>query len=143
VHVSDVMTNGVECTSPEATLQEAAERMKLLDVGALPVCDQDRLVGVLTDRDIILRSVSAGHDPRRDRVRDAMTPQVTHCFADQDVVEIVRLMRDRQVRRLPVLSRDKRLVGIVSLGDLATETGDEQLVGHALEGISEPALPRR
>src|SRR5437773_1925492 len=81
----------------------------------------------LTDRDITVRAVSDGHDPRRDRVRDAMTPQVFYCFEDQEVTEAARLMREKQVRRLPVLNRDKRLAGIVSLGDLAIQTGDEPL----------------
>jgi CBS domain-containing protein len=141
MRVYEVMTKNAECTRPDATLVEAAGRMKTLDVGALPVCDADRLVGVLTDRDITLRSVSAGHDPRTERVRDVMTPGVVYCFDDQDVREAAGLMRERQVRRLPVLNRDKRLVGIVSLGDLATEPDTETLAGHTLEGISEPFQP--
>jgi CBS domain-containing protein len=141
--INEVMTRRAECTRPDATLQEAAERMKALDVGSLPVCDNDRLVGIVTDRDITVRSVSDGHDPRKDRVRDAMTPKVFYCFEDQDITEAAQLMRQQQVRRLPVLNRDKRLAGIVSLGDLAVEAGNEQLVGEALEGISEPSSPVR
>jgi CBS domain-containing protein len=137
------MTRNAECTRPDATLQQAAERMKTLDVGSLPVCDNDRLVGMLTDRDITLRSVSEGHDPRTDRVRDAMTPEVFYRFEHQDVTEAAQLMRENQVRRLPVLNREKRLAGIVSLGDLAVEAGNELLVGEALEGISEPSSPMR
>jgi CBS domain-containing protein len=98
---------------------------------------------MLTDRDIIVRSVSEGHDPRADHVRDAMTPGVCYCYDDQDVTEAAKLMREKQIRRLPVLNRAKRLAGIVSLGDLAVETGNEQLAGEALEGISEPASPKR
>jgi CBS domain-containing protein len=143
MQVSEVMTRNAECTRPDATLQEAAARMKALDIGSLPVCDHDRLVGVLTDRDIVVRSVSEGHDPRQDRVRETMTPEVLYCFEDQDVTEATRLMRDKQVRRLPVLNRNKRLIGIVSLGDLATATGDEQLAGDALRAISEPSSPIR
>lgn len=143
MQVSDVMTRNAECTRPDATLQEAAERMKALDVGSLPVCDNDRLVGVLTDRDITVRSVSDGHDPRTDHVRDVMTPMVFYCFEDQDVTEAAQLMREKQVRRLAVLNRDKRLAGIVSLGDLAVEAGNQLLVGEALEGISEPSSPKR
>jgi CBS domain-containing protein len=112
--------------------------MKELDIGSLPVCDNDRLVGMITDRDIAIRSVSQGHDPHADQAREVMTREVFYCFDDQSVEEAAAQMRDRQIRRLPVLNRDKRLVGIVSLGDLAIETGDDQLVGHALEGISEP-----
>jgi CBS domain-containing protein len=131
----DVMTADVECIPPTATLQEAAMRMQELNVGALPVCDKDRLVGIVTDRDIALRSVARGQDPRQDTVRDVMTPQIIYCFDDQNVEEVAAQMRDHQVRRLPVLNREKRLVGIVSLGDLAVEA-DEQLTGNALRGIS-------
>ena len=131
----EVMTSAVECISPSSTLQEAASKMRELDVGSLPVCDLDRLVGMVTDRDIALRSVSEGQDPHLETVRDIMTPEVIYCFADEDVEEVAALMRDRQVRRLPVLNRDKRLVGIVSLGDLALETTAD-LSGNALRGIS-------
>ncbi|HEY8503403.1 MAG TPA: CBS domain-containing protein [Gemmataceae bacterium] len=143
MQVSDVMTRGVECIPPDATLQEAAALMKELDVGPLPVCDNDRLAGMLTDRDIVLRAVAEGRDPRQTRVRDAMTRDIVYCFEDQDVREAVRLMEERQIRRLAVLDRGKRLVGIVSLGDLAVRAGDDALSGQALEQISEPAMPRR
>jgi CBS domain-containing protein len=136
------MTKGAECTRPDATLHEAAQRMKALDVGVLPVCESDRLVGMLTDRDITVRAVAAGHDPDTHRVREAMSSLVFYCFDDQDVTEVSRLMGEKQVRRVPVLNRDKRLVGIVSLGDLAVETRDEQLIGGTLESISEPAKHR-
>jgi len=142
MRVSEVMTRGVECTRPDATLQEAARRMKDLDVGALPVCHNDRLVGMLTDRDIAVRSVAEGHDPRADRVNDILTPDLVYCFEDQDVNEVAELMRAKQVRRLPVLNRDKRLLGIVALGDLAVRPGHEDLSGHVLEGISEPATAK-
>lgn len=135
------MTRNVEYTSPEAVLQVAALKMKELDVGVLPVCDEGRLVGMITDRDITLRSVSDGRDPRTDRVRDAMTADVIFCFANQDVSVVAELMRDKQVRRLPVLDEDNRLVGILSLGDLAQQGGNEQLSGRVLEGISEPISP--
>ena len=143
MQVNEVMTRNAECTRPEATLQEAAERMRALDVGALPVCDNDRLVGVVTDRDITIRCVADGHDPRTDHVSDAMTPEVFYCFDDNDVTDAAELMRDKQVRRLPVLNHDKKMVGIVALGDLAVENGNEQLAGHALEGISTPSSPVR
>jgi len=144
MRVNEVMTKGAECVRPDATLREAAGRMRDLDCGALPVCgDDDRLAGILTDRDITIRSVAAGHDPGKDRVRDVMTPGLVYCFDDQDAKEAAKIMQDRQIRRLPVLNRDKRLVGIVSLGDLAVQTGDEKTVGSTLEGISEPGEPRR
>jgi CBS domain-containing protein len=140
--ISDVMTKGAECTRPDATVQEVATRMRNLDVGSLPVCDSDRVIGVITDRDITVRSVSEGHDPRSDRVKNIMTPQLVYCFEDQDTTEAARLMRVKQVRRLPVMNRNKRLVGIVTLGDLAVETGDDKLAGSTLEAISE-AQPNR
>jgi len=112
--------------------------MKDLDVGPLPVCEGDRLVGMVTDRDITVRAVAEGCDSRTTTVRDVMTSDVVYCFENQDVEEAARLMKEHQVRRLIVLSRDKRLVGIVSLGDLAVETGDEHLTGRTLEEVSLP-----
>lgn len=141
--VQDVMTRHAEATRPNATLQEVAARMQELDVGSLPVCDDGRLVGMVTDRDITVRSVSQGHDPQSDLVADVMTPGITWCFEDQSVQEAAQLMSEHQIRRLPVLSRDKKLVGIVSLGDLAVQAGDDELVGDTVEGVSEPSLPNR
>jgi CBS domain-containing protein len=135
--VRELMTERPECIAPTATIQEAAARMKNLDVGSLPVCDNDRLVGVITDRDIALRSVAEGHDPTRDHVRETMSPGIIYCFEDQEAAEAAELMGDKQVRRLPVLDRNKRLVGIVSLGDLAVETRDDRMSGDALKQISE------
>jgi CBS domain-containing protein len=144
MRVSEVMTRGVECTRPDAPVREAAARMKDLDVGVLPVCgDNDRLVGMLTDRDVTVRATAEGSDPGATRVRDVMTPDVIYCFDDQDVAEAARLMKEHQVRRLVVLNRDKRLIGIVSLGDLAVETGDEVLAGNTVEAVSQPAQPNR
>ena len=140
MQISEVMTPNAECVSPDSTLHKAAERMKALDVGSLPVSEGGRLVGMLTDRDITVRSVADGQDPRKQQVREIMTPEVTSCFVDQEVTEVAKLMQDKQIRRLPVLDRDQRLAGIVSLGDLAVEAGDERLMGQVLEGISEPAV---
>lgn len=134
--VRELMTREVECTRPDASLAQAAEKMKLLDVGSLPVCHEDQLVGMITDRDIVVRSVSDGHDPETDHVEDVMTRDLFFCFDDQAVEAAVKLMRDHQVRRLPVLNRRKQLVGIVSLADITLET--EELVEEALDGISEP-----
>jgi CBS domain-containing protein len=138
--VSEVMTPRVECIHPEATAQAAAELMKALDVGGLPVCDNDRLVGMLTDRDLVVRAVASGDDPKATTVRDNMTAGMIYCFEDQNVEEAAHLMKDKQIRRLMVLNREKRLVGILSLGDLALETQDEHLAADTLERISEPAL---
>jgi CBS domain-containing protein len=143
MQVSEVMTKSVHCIAPDATLQEAAARMKSLDIGPLPVWDNDRLVGMVTDRDITVRSSAEGEDPTVIRVRDIMTPEVFSCSEDQSVEEAARLMQEKQVRRLVVLNRDKRLVGLVSLGDLIVETGDKQLAGSTLEAVSDPSFPKR
>ena len=141
--VKDVMTPGVEVVRPDATLDEAAQKMKTLDVGVIPVCDGERLAGMLTDRDIVVRAIAEDQDPKRTTVREAMTPQVTYCFEDDDVEEAAMLMVEKQIRRLVVLNRDKRLVGIVSLGDFAVHTENTRLSGEVLEYVSEPAAPRR
>jgi CBS domain-containing protein len=118
--------------------------MRDLDVGPLPVCgEDDRLAGMITDRDIAIRAVAEGRDPEKTLVRDIMTPKIVHCYKDQDVAEAAHVMEKKQLRRLVVLNRDKRLVGIVSLGDVAVENDDERLAGHTLEAVSEPAEPRR
>jgi CBS domain-containing protein len=143
VKVRDVMTEGAECTRPDATIREAAARMKELDVGVLPVCEGDRLVGMLTDRDIILRSVAAGHAPEEHSVKEAMTKEMFYCFEEEDIAEVTKIMRQRQIRRVPVLNHDKRLTGIVSIGDVAVTTHDDRMVGRAIEDISEPSMPRR
>lgn len=143
MRVSEVMTRSVQCIHADANLQEAAARMKSLDIGPLPVCEGDRLVGMITDRDITVRAVAEGEPPTVIRVRDIMTPEVLYCFDDQLVEDAARVMEDSQVRRLVVINRDKRLVGIVSLGDLAIQTRDEQLAGNTLEAVSEPTRPVR
>jgi CBS domain-containing protein len=136
----DVMTRNVECVRPGDTLQNAARKMRDLDVGSMPICgDNDRIVGMLTDRDITIRATAEGLDPKLAKAEDAMTEDIVWCFEDQDVEDAESLMQDRQIRRLLVLNRDKRLVGIVSLGDLATETVDTQKVGEILQDVSEPS----
>lgn len=144
MQVRDVMTWGVECIGPNDNIQHAAERMRELDVGVLPVCgDNDRLVGMITDRDITIRATADSCNPGLTRVRDVMTPNVIYCFDDQEVGEAAQLMKDNQIRRLVVLNEGKRLIGIVSLGDLAVDTHDDALAGATLEAVSEPAEPRR
>jgi len=143
MQVNEVMTQGVTCVRPNDNIATAAQKMKDLDVGALPVCgDNDRLVGMITDRDITVRATAGCCDPGGTSVNDAMTPNIIYVFDDQDVNEAAQLMKENQVRRLVVLNRDKRLVGIVSLGDLAVDTRDEELAGATLEAVSEPAEPR-
>jgi CBS domain-containing protein len=143
MQIKDVMTREVEVIHPDATLEEAAAKMDALNVGSLPVCDGDRVLGVITDRDITVRATAVGGDPTMARTRDAMTAQVIYGFEDQDVTDAARLMNEHQIRRLIVLNHDKRLVGIVALGDLAVDTGDEPLAGATLKQVSEPAEPDR
>jgi len=136
VKIKDIMTPGVECVSPDDTLQDAAAKMKSLDVGPLPVCERNRVVGILTDRDITVRAVSQGKDPNSCTVRDAMSEHIIYCFDDQDTQEAASLMGQKQIRRLAVLNHDKRLVGVVSLGDIAHRAHDESSAERALEGVS-------
>ena len=141
MQLKDVMTRDVEVVEPDTSVQEAARKMRGLDVGPLPVCDGERLLGMITDRDIIIRVVAEGRDLGRTRVRDVMTPDVQFCFEDDDVAEAARLMQESQIRRLLILDRQKNLVGIVSLKDLALESGDRRLMGETLERISEEGEP--
>jgi CBS domain-containing protein len=143
MQLKDVMTNHVEAIPPSASLQEAAEKMKSLDVGALPVCQNDKLIGMLTDRDIAIRAVADGLDPRQTPVADAMTRDVIFCFDDEDVDKAAKLMEERQIRRLIVMDHDKHAVGILSLGDLATRSRDDSRKGEVLEQISQPSDSNR
>jgi len=144
--VKHIMTQHVECVRPTATLQSAARKMKDLDVGVIPVCgdgDNDRIVGMLTDRDITIRATAEGMDPKSTQVQDVMTEEeIVWCFEDDDIDRAADLMREHQIRRLLVMNQAKRLVGILSLGDLATETGDEDRAGDVLEIVSEPPQVR-
>jgi CBS domain-containing protein len=140
MRVSEVMTRHVEVIDPSQTIQKAAQSMSDMDVGALPVGENDRLVGMVTDRDIAVRAVALGKGANTP-VREVMTTDVCYCFEDEEVSTVADNMADHQVRRLPVLSREKRLVGILALGDLAvSEDGSPELrkVGEALASISQP-----
>ena len=143
IQVKDIMTRNVEVVHPEGSLREAAQKMAALDVGMLPVCSGDQLVGMLTDRDITVRATAEGRDPKTTRVHEVMTPEVVHVFEDDDVSEAARIMTEQQIRRLVVLNQSKQLAGIISLGDLAVHTGDTQQAGQTLEGVSEPSEPLR
>jgi CBS domain-containing protein len=134
--VSEAMTKDVRVASPDETIQQAARTMASLDAGVLPVGEKDHLVGMITDRDIAIRGIAQGKGPDA-KVRDVMTEDVKYCFEDQDLKEITRNMADIQVRRLPVFNRDKRLVGILSLGDIAVSRESKD-AGEALRGISRP-----
>jgi CBS domain-containing protein len=136
--VSEVMTQDVETVGPEASLKEAAETMSRMDVGVLPAVDDgNRVIGVITDSDITIRAVALGKDPDNTQVRDAMSPGVKYVFDHDDVDDVAETMADLQIRRLPVVDREERLVGIVSLADIARDRRPRK-AGEALQGISRP-----
>jgi CBS domain-containing protein len=139
--IADIMTRNVETIGPSATVQEAAERMKADNIGSLPVCLDSRLVGTITDRDITIRVTAEGRDARSTLVRDVMTPDVVTIRPQQEVLEAEQLMHDYQVRRLPVVEPDGRLVGYVTTATIAKREGDEKAVGKVLKGISQPVKP--
>jgi len=142
--VSEVMTRNVRFVSPQEDVQHAAQMMGELDVGALPVCEGDRLVGMVTDRDITLRSTAAGKSPQESHVEEVMSKQVRWCFEDQPLDEVMIQMADSQIRRVPVVTHDDqhRLIGIVALGDIATRTGagpQKADVEQVVEMVSSPS----
>jgi CBS domain-containing protein len=136
MQVREAMSDDVRIASPNQTIRDAAILMAKIDAGSLPVGDDDRLVGMITDRDIAIRAIALGKGPDTP-VRDVMSQDVKYCFEDDDIGEVAQNMADIKVRRLPVLNKSKRLVGIVSLGDLALSDGPAN-AGEALCGISEP-----
>jgi len=131
------MTRDVRLIRPDQTIRDAAHLMAELDIGCLPVEDNDRMVGMITDRDIAVRAIAEGRGPDA-LVRDVMSTEVKYCFDDQSIDEITQNMADLRLRRLPVVDRHKRLVGILSLGDLAVEEKVQDEAGEALCGISRP-----
>ncbi len=137
MQIADVMTKNVTLVSPDATLVVAAEAMRDRDAGAMPVGKDDELIGMLTDRDIVVRGVASGKPVERTLVREAMTRQVLYCFEDQSLEEVARNMAEIQTRRLPVVNRDKQLVGIVSLGDIAANDAEAGKIAET--GVCQPA----
>jgi CBS domain-containing protein len=136
MRVNELMSRDVQIARPAHSIQDAARMMRDIDVGALPVGDNDRLVGMVTDRDIAIRGVAEDMPPSA-KVRDVMTHDVKFCYDDEDAEHVARNMGSQQLRRLPVVNRDKRLVGILTLADLATQAGARP-ASQALEGISQP-----
>jgi CBS domain-containing protein len=134
--IREAMTQKVRIASPDQSIAEAARLMAECDAGALPVGEDDRLVGVITDRDIAIRAVALGKGPDTP-VREVMSKEVLYCFEDEDIEHVARNMGDEKVRRLPVLNRKKRLVGIVSIGDLAQSTNTDT-TGRTVADISKP-----
>lgn len=142
MRVQEIMTRGAEVIDPNMMIRDAAQRMRADNIGALPVGENDRLVGMVTDRDIAMRAVAENKAPGTTSVREVMSNHVYCCYEDTDVEEAASTMAEHQVHRLPVLNQDKRLVGIVALADLARSGSDA--VKTAVQGISEPTdRPRR
>lgn len=138
---ADLMTANPQTIGPDDTLRRAAELMDELDVGVLPVCEGERLTGVVTDRDITVRATAAGQAPNETKVAEVMTADLRWCFEDEEVDEVERLMREAQIRRIPVLNRDRKLTGMLSLGELAAKGARDGRV--TLDVISQPPQPDR
>ena len=137
MRVSETMTRDVCIVRPDHTVEEAARMMAAIDVGLLPVGDDDRLIGMVTDRDIAIRAIGEGEGPAT-KVEQVMTRDVKYCYEDEEIVDVARNMAEQQVRRLPILNRDKQLVGILSLADIAQFETDIREVGSAYRGIAQP-----
>jgi CBS domain-containing protein len=137
MQIRDVMTPQVTTCPPDARLTDIARIMRDEDIGSVPIAEDDRLVGMVTDRDIVLRAVADGNGVEQCTARDVMSPRILYCRDDQSVDEVLRNMGEQQVRRLPVVNREDRLVGIVSLGDLSREAKPVR-AGESLKEISEP-----
>jgi CBS domain-containing protein len=136
MQVQQVMHKDVRLADPNMTIRDVARQMRAENIGALPVGENDRLIGMVTDRDIVVRAVAEDRSAGNTTVREVMSDAITYCFEDDDLDQAARVMAERQVRRLPVLNRNKRLVGVVALADLGrSESGAAE---HALKGISEP-----
>ena len=145
MQIREIMTREVDVIPPDASIRDAAAKMKALDVGAIPVCDGQKLAGLVTDRDITVRAVAEGRDPSEVRVAEVMSSDIAYCFEDDTVEQAAKLMESKQIRRLPILDRNKQLAGIISLGDISVRAeGSRQkdLAGEALEEISEPDRPK-
>jgi CBS domain-containing protein len=145
MEIREIMTRHVDVIPPDASVREAASKMKELDVGAIPVCDGQKLLGLVTDRDITVRAVAEGRDPSEVRVSEVMSSEIAYCFEDETIEQAAKLMESKQIRRLPILDRNKQLAGIISLGDISVRTEasrQKDLAADALQEISEPAKPR-
>lgn len=139
--IIEIMTRNPELIDPDSSIRDAAKRMRDENIGALPVGENDRLIGMVTDRDIAVRAVAEDRTPATTTVRDVMSQKIFYCFEDDSVEDAARCMADNRVRRLPILNRDKRLIGIVALADIAQSGEECETV--ALEGVSEPSSEAR
>jgi len=140
--VKEIMTENAKVIQPGTTIKEAAGIMRDMDVGVLPIADGDNISGILTDRDIVIRAVAEGKDPSEVKAGETASNDITWCYEDEDVEEVSGKMKKHKIRRLPVVDREEKLVGIVSLGDLAVQSSEE-MAGETLEEISTPNRPER
>jgi CBS domain-containing protein len=138
--IKEVMNSTVETIEPDATLRVAAQKMKELDVGSLPVCEGEKVIGMVTDRDIVVRATAEGAEPNKAHVREVMTPEVVCCSPEQDVKAAAKLMEEKKVRRIPIVDGQQHAVGIVSLGDVAARSHNPRLAGEVLSQVA--AQPR-
>lgn len=136
--IQDIMTRDPYVCDPETPVSEVAAKMRELEVGMIPVCEDRKLRGTVTDRDIVLRAVADELDPTMTVADEVMTAEIIYCFEDEDVSRASELMEKNQIRRLPVLDRSKQLVGIISLGDIAAKGKNDRMAGEALDAISQP-----
>ncbi len=141
MRVSEIMTTDFYMIDSTNSLTQAAEKMKSLNVGFLPVKEGTRLIGLITDRDIVIRGLAEGMDPGSTQVKDIISSEILYCYDDDSIEEAARLMEDNQIRRLVVVNHDQVPVGVVSLGDIAVRSGQEDLASEILERVSEPAAP--
>jgi CBS domain-containing protein len=137
--IHEIMTRKVECVDPSLPIAKVAEKMRDLNIGFIPICQGDRLVGTITDRDITIQSVAQGRDPRLARVSEIMSAEIFYSYEDDDIRDVARRMQEKEVRRMLILSREKRLVGVVSIGDLAKLVDEKSLAGQTLSEIAEAA----
>jgi len=135
--VREIMTTNVECVAPDAGVTDLASKMKTLDVGFIAICENDRLVGTVTDRDIVIRGIAGGKNISTCKARDIMTKDIFWCFEDQEVKDVAKQMSEKEVRRMLILSQNKRLVGVVSIGDISKV--EERESGKALKSITDAA----
>src|SRR5207244_973346 len=135
--VREIMTTNVECIGPDTKVTDLARKMKTLDVGFLAICENDRLAGTVTDRDIVIRGIAAGRDINVSTARDVMTHEIVWCYEDDDLTDVAERMREREVRRMLILNAEKRLAGVVSLEDISKV--EEKESGKTLKGIAEAA----
>lgn len=133
----DLMSTNPEILSPETTLKQAAEKMREQNIGFLPIGENDRLIGTITDRDLAIRGVAAGKDPNKTAVRDIMTDEIRYCFENDSAEKVSEIMSSLKIRRLIILNDNKRMVGIISMGDVATKSQDFKLSGKVIAAISE------